>query len=93
MDNSWVGNVGDRITIKVAKAMVLYYKDNSHKSYYARETVMYKIIDDKGHTFKWSTNHNVEEGDTIVATVKEHATWKDLKQTVITRGTIQYEEE
>lgn len=93
LDNSWVGNIGDRITIKVAKARPLYYKDNSHKSYYACETTVYKIIDDKGHTFKWSTSHDVEEGDTIVATVKEHATWKDLKQTVITRGTIQHEEE
>lgn len=89
MDNSWVGNVGDRITIRVAKAMVLYYKDNSYKSYYARDTVVYKIIDDRGHTFKWSTNNNVEEGDTIVATVREHATWKEIRQTVITRGTIQ----
>ena len=87
--NEWVGNVGDRITIKVASARVLYTKDNSYHSYYAGCSWVMEIIDTEGHTFKWSAStNNIQEGNTIVATVKEHSEYKGVKQTVITRGKV-----
>ena len=88
-NNEWVGNINDRITIKVASARVLYTKDNSWKSYYAGCTWVMEIIDTEGHTYKWSAStNNINEGDTIVATVKEHSEYKGVKQTVITRGKV-----
>ena len=89
-NNEWVGEVGDRITVKVAKARILYTRDNSHKSYYARCSYVWEIIDEQGHTFKWSSSSYAEilPGNTIVATVKAHDEYKGTKQTVITMGKV-----
>lgn len=90
-NNTWVGNIGDRITIKVASARVLYTKDNSWKSYYAECTWVMEIIDEEGHTFKWSSStNNINEGDTIVATIKAHEEYRGIKQTIITRGRVSH---
>lgn len=88
-ESEWVGEIGERITVNVANARVLFYKDNSHKSYYAASTAVYLIIDDKGNALKWSTSHEVNAGDVVVATVKQHTEYKGVKQTVITNGRIQ----
>ena len=91
-NNEWVGNVGDRLTIKVASARVLYTKDNSWSSYYAGCSWVMEIVDIEGHTYKWSAStNNINEGDTITATVKAHSEYKGLKQTVITRGKVIHE--
>jgi len=90
--NEYVGNIGDRITFKVASARVLYVKDNSYYSYYAESTKVWEIIDTEGHTFKWSASYSTEikSNDTITATIKAHSEYKklNLKQTIITRGKI-----
>lgn len=88
--NVFVGNIGDKIIIKVASVRVLYTKDNSRYSYYAEPSFVLEIIDTEGHTFKWTTNKNdVKVGDTIIATIKDHQTFNMVNQTVITRGIIQ----
>ena len=88
--NEHVGNIGDRITFKVAFARVLFVKDNSYYSYYSGASKVWEIIDTDGHTFKWSASFSTEikPNDTITATVKDHAEYKGLKQTVITRGKV-----
>ena len=88
--NSYVGNIGDKITIQVKSARVLYIKDNSMYSYYAESTKVWEIIDTEGHTYKWSANFSIDikSGDTIVATVKSFGEYKGIKQTVITRGKV-----
>lgn len=89
--NVYVGEIGDRISIKVKAARVLYYRDNSWKSYYADSSCVWEIIDTEGHTFIWSTSHNkISEGDIIKATIKDHKEYKGKKQTTLTRGSIQY---
>ncbi len=89
-NNVHVGNVGDKITIKVAHARVLFIKDNSSYSYYAESTKVWEIIDEEGHTYKWSANFGVDihSGDTIKATIKAHSEYKGIKQTIITRGKV-----
>ena len=88
-NNEWVGNIGDRITIKVASARVLYTKDNSYHSYYAGCSWVMEILDEEGHTYKWSASTNrINPGDVIVATVKSHDDYKGIRQTVITRGKV-----
>lgn len=87
--NEYVGNVGDRITFKVSFARVLYVKDNSLYSYYAAASYTMEIVDTEGHTYVWSAStNNINAGDTITATVKAHKEYKDVKQTVITRGKV-----
>ena len=88
-NNTYVGNIGDRITLKVKSARVLYTKDNSWSSYYAGCSWVMEIVDTEGHTYKWSAStNNINEGDTITATVKDHSEYKGCLQTVITRGKI-----
>lgn len=88
-NNEWVGNVGDRISIKVASARVLYTKDNSYYSYYAGCSWVMEIIDEEGHVFKWSAStNNIAPGNTVTATIKEHSEYKGVKQTVLTRGRV-----
>lgn len=86
---NYVGNVGEKITFKVASVKVLYQKDNSQYSYYAQPSNVYKLIDDKGNVYKWNTSADVNEGDTITATIKAHEEYRGERQTVITRGKIQ----
>ena len=88
-NNVHVGNIGDRVTINVASARVLYTKDNSYKYYYAGCSYVWEIIDTKGHVFKWSasTSH-INAGDVITATIKEHSEYKGVKQTIITHGKV-----
>lgn len=89
-NNEYVGNIGDKITFKVASARVLYVKDNSMYSYYAQSTRVWEIIDTDGRTYKWSASFSVKimPDDTITATIKGHSEYKSVKQTVITRGKI-----
>ena len=86
---NYVGNVGEKITFKVASVKVLYQKDNSQYSYYAQPSNVYKLIDDKGNVYKWNASADVNEGDTITATIKAHEEYRGERQTVITRGKIQ----
>ena len=88
--NEHVGNIGDRITFKVAFARVLFVKDNSMYSYYASASKVWEIVDTEGHTFKWSASFSTEikPNDTITATIKDHTEYKSVKQTVITRGKV-----
>lgn len=96
--NEYVGNVGDRITIKDIKSIrVLYTKDGSQFGYRVPDTYVYEIIDASGYTYIWSTTHSsleeyIEDIQSINATIKAHQEYKGLKQTVITRGKINYKE-
>ena len=88
-NNSYVGKVGDRITIKVKSARVLYICDNSMYSYYANDSYAMEIIDTEGHTYFWkASTNNFGEGDTITATIKGYKDYKGLKQTILTRGKV-----
>ena len=108
--NAWVGNVGDRITIKVASIRCLYTNTIEIAWHVYVSTFLYEITDTEGHVYIWKSSNNIEvkeiqvlekEGTDwyksqfvqvkpleIVATVKEHSTYKDLKQTVLTRGKV-----
>lgn len=103
LNNEYVGNIGDRITIKVKSARVLYTKYSSFGSTYVQE-----LTDTDGHVYIWSTQDVIncylnggvvnDEGKPVTnedgtldlkATVKAHNEYKTIKQTVITRGTVQ----
>lgn len=90
-NNTFVGNIGERITFEVKNARVLYTKDNSYTSYYAHDSYVFEIIDTEGHTFIWSASmDNINPEDKITATVKGYKEYKGIKQTVITRGKVEH---
>lgn len=78
-----VGNVGDRITIKVKKVKILTSWGTQWGC-----TYMYNITDENGNIFIWKTAKYFEEADTITATVKAHNEFRNTKQTEITRAKV-----
>lgn len=96
--SEYVGNVGDKISIKV-KYVNTYSYDTNFGS-----TNIHLFIDDSGNIFKWSTNSRLEytvkdnrsnysqwyyldKGATIQLTgkIKDHSEYRNQKQTVLTR--------
>lgn len=98
----FVGKEGEKVTFTVNGYKVLYEKSGP-TSWIAGATV-YRIVDTEGHVYIWSTTtpfkdyywednkQIVKVAKRITATVKEHKEYKGEKQTVITRGKIEYEE-
>lgn len=78
-----VGNIGDRITIKVDSFKVL----TSWPTQWG-ETYMYSFIDEEGHTFIWKTAKYISKCDSLTATVKAHNEFRGIKQTEITRAKV-----
>ena len=101
-NNEWVGNVGDRITIKVASLRCLWSNSIEVAWHTYAQTFFYEIKDEEGHTFTWKSStcldRYFDEDDCkwvelaqpkeIVATIKGHSEYKGLKQTVLTRGKV-----
>lgn len=87
-NNTYMGNVGDKVVFKVASKRVLYCKGKY--AYYGDEVYMFELHDEQGHTILWSTSSIVCVGDIIQAKIKELGEYKGIKQTIITRGTILY---
>jgi len=97
-ESDYVGNVGDKISVKV-KYLNTYTYDTSFGS-----SNIHLFMDDNGNIFKWSTNSRLEftvkdshsnysqwyyldKGATIQLTgkVKDHNEYRNQKQTVLTR--------
>lgn len=80
--SEYVGEIGQRILIKVADFKVISYNDMFY-------TALLLIKDEQGNAYIWSTGTSFEVGQTIKATVKAHEEYRGVKQTIITRGRIQ----
>lgn len=88
--SEWVGEVGGRLDLQL-------HIDRSFEGSYQRNagwygtttTYMYLMHDEAGNVYKWSTSCYYNEGDDVHfrATVKDHAEYKGIKQTVLTRCT------
>ena len=82
--SEYQGKVGERLEffLTVEKAIEL-------EGYYGR-SIMHIMRDDDGNCFVWTTSAKSWEPDTehyIKGTIKEHKTYKGVKQTVLTRCT------
>lgn len=84
-----VGNIKDRITVDVASSQLVSSWDTQFGW-----SGMYKFIDTEGNVFIWITSCciDVEKKMKLTGTVKEHSEFRGVKQTVLTRCKIQYEE-
>ncbi len=80
--SSYVGDVGQRITVKMATANLV----TSWESTYGM-TFLYKFTDEQGNIYIWYASRGIEtrDGMTLKATVKSHNERDGVKQTVITR--------
>ena len=101
-NNAWVGNVGDRITIKVASFRCLWSNSIEVAWHTYAQTFFYEIKDEEGHTFTWKSSTCLDryfdednckwieqtQPKEIIATVKEHSEYRGIKQTVLTRGKV-----
>ena len=101
-NNECVGNVGDRITIKVASLRCLWSNSIEVAWHTYANTFFYEIKDEEGHTFTWKSSTCLNtyfdkdscewieqvQPKEIIATIKEHTTFRGLKQTVLTRGKV-----
>lgn len=81
--SSHVGNVGDRIEVKIiSKTIVSSYEGDYGVSY------LWKLTDDKGNIYIWRTNKgrfDLEDKDYLKGTVKGHTEFDGVLQTELTR--------
>lgn len=79
--STFVGNVGDRITIEIESIECVASWDTIYGT-----TFVYKMLDTDGNVYTWKTNKGLEnKKSTIVGSVKEHKEFKGVKQTELTR--------
>lgn len=82
--NEWFGDVKERVTLSVQILKIHIFEN------YFGQTTLYTLADDVGRRFVWFSSNNLNlggVGDTvkIKGTIKEHSTYRDVKQTVLTR--------
>lgn len=89
--SQWVGNIGDRIDIRVKIDRAFEGSYNfSGGPWGSKTTYMYLMHDEVGNVYKWSTSCYYQEGDEchFRATVKDHSEYRGVKQTQLSRCTL-----
>ena len=96
--SNYVGNIGDKLSVKVTYLNSYSYSTNFGYSY------IHLFVDDNGNIFKWTTsqvllydltyeglniftNHALDKGAVVQLTgkIKNHSEYRNQKQTVLTR--------
>ena len=77
-----VGEVGQRITFKIASATCLTSWETEFGI-----TKLFKIVDEFGNVFTWKTSSfpDFEKAEKMTGTVKAHSEFRECKQTELTR--------
>ena len=94
--SQYQGQVGQRITFKVSEFKCISSYENNYSYYDTSVTYLYKLVDNEGNVFMWSTSNSIDENksiDFVVGTVKKHEEYKGLKQTWVTRCKVTYKKE
>ena len=81
--SEYVGEVGQRITLKAATVVLL----SSWDGYYGTTCWLYKFVDESGNVYIWFASRpcTASDGAIIKATVKDHNERDGVKQTIVTR--------
>ena len=81
--SEYIGDVGDKIEF-TAKPIVVSTSENEYGI-----SILYKFVDD-GNVIMWRTGKHLDPDVEykIKATIKEHSNFRNVKQTVITRGKV-----
>lgn len=79
--SDYVGEVGKRISAGVADARLLTSWETQWGT-----TYLYKFVDEQGNVLVWKSSKRItDDVNSITGTVKEHAEYNGVKQTVLTR--------
>lgn len=83
--SEYVGQVGERITVKTETVHLLASWDNQWGV-----TYLYKLVDVDGNVFIWYASRpcSATGGEVIKATVKDHGERDGVKQTIVTRCSV-----
>lgn len=86
--SKYVGNIGDRLSVDIAKADLL----TSWESQWG-VTFLYKFVDTSGNVLIWfsSGSRDIEGIKSLTGTVKAHNERDGIKQTVVTRCILKCE--
>lgn len=81
--SEYIGDVGDKIEFTAKPVVVSSYENEYGVS------ILYKFVDD-GNVIMWRTGKYLDPdvAYTIKATIKEHSNFRNVKQTVVTRGKV-----
>jgi len=79
--SNFIGNINDKIEITATVKRCVSFESNWGFGYFNT------FVDDNGNVIVWKTSSGLEEGKTynIKGTVKSHDTYKEEKQTYLTR--------
>ena len=92
--SEYVGEEGERITVKVISGKEFSYTTKSFKGWGTDLHLVYIFTDEDGNQFKYNTTgsgfsyEDLKRADQITGTVKGHEEYKGVKQTVLTRVRI-----
>lgn len=80
--SEYVGNIGDRITTPIKSLICVHSSDTIYGMLY-----MYKMVDNNDNILIWSTSKCLkdEKFSFVTGTIKSHDTYRDIKQTYLTR--------
>lgn len=80
-----IGTIGQRISVNVVSARLLTSWETEYGILY-----MYQFKDNNGNVYIWKTGKEVDTDTNIVlkGTVKQHNTFREVKQTVLTRCAV-----
>lgn len=87
-NSEFVGNVGDRVSFEVESVKCITSWESCFNGYTTTTTYVWKITGKDGNIYTWKTATYMDEDRPPVAikgTVKEHKTYRDVKQTELTR--------
>lgn len=90
--SEWQGEVGQRTIFTLTCDSVKYIESPVYGRRGFTTTSIYNLSDEKGNQFVWFSSRdvlNVKETYTLKATVKDQGLYREVKQTVLTRCTIQ----
>ena len=93
--SQYLGQVGDKITVQISKAEVVYSFDYQISYYKSVINYIYKFTDINGNILTWTTSTDFDDDElnkinTLTGTIKELKDYKGIKQTVLTRCKVTF---
>lgn len=80
--SEYVGTVGERITVNLKSVTCVYSNDTMYGV-----SFLYKMVDVNDNILMWSTSKSLDEEEykSVTGTVKSQSSYRDIKQTYLTR--------
>lgn len=80
--SEYVGTVGERITVDLKSVTCVYSNDTMYGM-----SFLYKMVDVNDNILMWSTSKSLDEEEykSVTGTVKSQSSYRDIKQTYLTR--------